>query len=232
MSEQKNAAENQGVSSKHPESVSDKFSPEALEACQVKTWSLVHRLKTRIRPGMSEAEATEIYKELQVQSGAEKYWHPPKIRFGKNTLCAFRDPSDQEVRLKENDIFFLDLGPIYDGYEGDCGQTYTVGSYPEGEKVIKAGEEIFKAVSERFKSTGESGSQLYAFAETLANEAGYELVGDGANGHRISDFPHAIHFRGNLRGYTGSTTAHRWILEIQLRDCTRNIGAFFEDILR
>lgn len=214
------------------ESVSDKFSPEALEACQVKTWQLVHALKEKIKPGMTEAEATEIYKNLQTQSGAEKYWHPPKIRFGKNTLCAFRDASDPDVRLQQDDIFFLDLGPIYDGYEGDCGQTFTLGKNPEGEKIIHAGEEIFKAVSERFKTTGESGMELYAYAEKLADEAGYNLVGEGANGHRVSDFPHAIHYRGNLRSFDQHPTAQRWILEIQLRHRTQPFGTFYEDILR
>jgi Xaa-Pro aminopeptidase len=214
------------------EAVSEKFSAEKLESCQTKTWELVHKLRGQIKPGMTEAEANEIYKSLQQQTGAEKYWHPPKIRFGKNTMCAFRDPSAPDVKLKNDDIFFLDIGPIYDGYEGDCGQTYTLGNFPEGEKIIFEGERIFKKVSERFQQTGQSGAELYEYAEQLAADAGYELVGEGAKGHRVSDFPHAVFHRGSLKDYKGSTTAHRWILEIQLRDQKSNIGAFFEDILR
>jgi Xaa-Pro aminopeptidase len=214
------------------ERVSEHFDAQKLHEAQDKTWALVYELKNCITPGMSEIEATEIYKDLQLKSGASKYWHPPKIRFGVNSTKAFRDVSVPDVRLKENDIFFLDLGPIYDGYEGDAGKTFLLGHLPEGEKIIKAGEEIFKSIADRFRSQGATGVELYAYAEKLAKKAGYSLVDDGARGHRIGDFPHAVYFRGNLKTLEKQVAPDRWILEVQLRHLSEPIGAFFEDILR
>jgi Xaa-Pro aminopeptidase len=134
--------------------------------------------------------------------------------------------------LNENDIFFLDLGPIYEGYEGDCGRTFILGDFEPAEKVQETCENIFQAVREKFSAGELSGPQLYEFAESLAREAGYELVGEGAKGHRVSEFPHAAHYRGSLRDWSERVPApNRWILEIQLRDRTHNIGAFYEDLV-
>ena len=213
------------------ENVGPHFSLELLLSGQRRTWELLQKLAAQIKPGMTEPEAAEIYSQLQKESGAERYWHPPKIRFGVNTQRAFREVSEPNVRLKENDIFFVDVGPIYNGYEGDAGQTFIVGDFAAGERIKVAGEQIFSAVRKRFITTGESGAELYKYAETLAEEAGFELVGEGATGHRIGDFPHAVHHRGALRNYERSPVPHLWILEIQLRNPKLQIGAFFEDIL-
>jgi len=228
--------EKPSVKERSEERVGSGFRPEEMARCQRKTWDVLYQLRDRLAPGMSEAEATAIYLELQRAAGAEKYWHPPKIRFGKNTLCAFRDPSDPEVRLQDTDVFFLDIGPIFDGYEGDCGQTFFVGdtNSPRGEaarRVIAKCEEIFALVKARFREGRTNGPKLYAYAEELAVAAGYELVGDGANGHRVSEFPHAAYFRGPLRGFARVPALNRWILEIQVRDRKNNIGAFFEELV-
>jgi Xaa-Pro aminopeptidase len=214
------------------ENVGAKFQPRLLHLAQTRAWELLLDLSMYIEPGMTETEATEIYKKLQVESGAEKYWHPPKIRFGANTLCAFRDPSAPEVVLKKNDIFFLDIGPIYNGYEGDVGKTFVVGEHPAASRVQMACEEIFQTVIEQYHETQQTGAELYAYAAQLATEAGYELVGDGARGHRVSDFPHAAYYRGNLKDLSERRPApDRWILEIQLRDHKNQVGAFYEDLI-
>lgn len=213
------------------EKVSAVFDSGQLHQAQERAWALLSKLQQELRPGMTESEATEIYRQLQVASGAEKYWHPPKIRFGVNTLKSFREPSVADVVLKESDIYFLDLGPIYDGYEADVGKTFTIGDYPIGERVITAAETLFSEVKKEFLENKKTGAELYRFAESRAEEYGFLLVNEGANGHRISDFPHAIHHRGNLRDLKGVPVANRWILEIQLRDLKNQIGAFYEDIL-
>lgn len=84
-----------------------------------------------------------------------------------NTMCAFREKSEPDVRLRENDIFFLDLDPIYDGYEGDCGKTFVIGDFKDGEEIIRTSEEVFSLVSARFKETKQSGAELYTYAESL-----------------------------------------------------------------
>jgi len=218
---------------KDAEAVGENFDLNKLLEAQQKTWDLLQALAKKIEPGMSEADAVAIYQQMQIAAGAEKYWHPPKIRFGKNTLCAFREPSDAEVRLKQNDIFFIDIGPIFNGHEGDCGQTFVIGEYPAGEKIRSASHETFQKVRAKFECEKVSGPELYRYAEKLAADAGCELVGDGAKGHRVSEFPHAVHYRGNLREWeeARNPAPNRWILEIQLRDRLNQIGAFYEDLL-
>lgn len=213
------------------ERVKETFDLELFLDGQRRTWQLVEKLKAQIKPGMTEAEAHEIYLQLQKESGAEKYWHPAKIRFGVNTLRSFREPSEPDIQLQQNDIFFIDIGPIYEGYEGDAGRTYTIGTHTAASQVIKAGEEIFHKVASRFKSERLQGAKLYQYAESLAEQAGYELVGEGAMGHRVGDFPHAVFYRGSLKDYERVPSPNRWILEIQLRDHKNKIGAFYEDIL-
>lgn len=213
------------------EKISAQFNPQLLDEAQAKTWQLLYAVAEKIQPGMTEADALKVYNDLQVQSGAERYWHPPKIRFGINTLKSFRQSSEPDIVLKSNDIFFLDFGPIYNGYEGDAGRTFYIGEDQKNKRVIEVGLSIFSAVRNEFLNNKKSGEDLYLFAESLAREQGFELVGEGANGHRISDFPHAVHYRGPLRGLKTAPSAHRWILEVQLRDIKNQIGSFHEDLL-
>lgn len=213
------------------ERVAENFNPDKLNGAQEKSWQVLHALAAEIKPGMSEAEALEIYKILQDQSGAEKFWHPPKIRFGKNTLCAFREASDPSVLLAENDIFFLDVGLVFEGYEGDVGSTFILGEYSPGQKVAQTCLEINRAVRSAYLEAPSSGVELYSYASRLASDAGYELVADGARGHRIGDFPHAVYYRGYLNQFARKPAPNRWILEVQVRDHKNQVGAFFEDIL-
>jgi Xaa-Pro aminopeptidase len=213
------------------EQVKDGFDLDQFLSGQKRAWQLLEELKTQIQPGMTEAQAHQIYSALQEKSGAQKYWHPAKIRFGVNTLHSFSEPSNPDVVLQANDIFFVDIGPIYNGYEGDVGRTFQVGEWPQAKRVIESCELIFHKVAEKFKTQQLKGAELYVYAESLAREQGYELVGDGAQGHRIGDFPHAIHYRGSLKGFDRTPSPHRWILEIQLRDHASQIGAFYEDLL-
>jgi len=223
---------NSSVAEESPkEIVKADFNLEIFNQGQMRAWELLLSLAGEIEIGMTENEAVEIYKQLQVEAGAEKYWHPPKIRFGVNTLCSFREPSDPLVKLKENDIFFLDIGPIFDGYEADVGKTFVCGEFAAADRIQLAGEQIYQMVAVRYNSTLESGAELYKYAANLAIEAGYELVGDGARGHRVSDFPHAAYYKGHLNDLERHPTPNRWILEIQLRDQKNKIGAFFEDVL-
>ncbi|MCB0349649.1 MAG: aminopeptidase P family protein [Bdellovibrionales bacterium] len=213
------------------ERVIEGFDLDKLNEAQEKTIYLLNDLATQIRPGMTEQAAMVLYNNLQMESDAERYWHPPKIRFGVNTLKSFREPSEPDVVLKENDIFFLDVGLVFDGYEGDAGRTFVLGQYPEGKKARLTCETINKSVRAAYLDKRFSGEELYKYAEKLASEAGYELVVDGARGHRIGDFPHAAYYKGYLNEFKSEPAPNRWILEIQIRDLKNQVGAFYEDIL-
>lgn len=99
------------------------------------------------------------------------------------------------------------------------------------QKIIFDGEEIFKLTKNAFLKDHLKGAQLYEFAEQQAKARGWLLVGDGASGHRIGDFPHHVFHKGSLRDFKEEIIPDLWILEIQLRSPDLTFGAFFEDVL-
>ena len=80
---------------------------------------------------MSEAEANALALAVLSDFGAETNWHPPIIRFGANSCKIYSEASDPAVRLQKSDIFFIDLGPVFEGHEADIGATFVVGDAPE-----------------------------------------------------------------------------------------------------
>lgn len=213
------------------ESVGEFFSDALLMAARDKTLQVIQETAGRIRPGMTESETKKLLQEIQLKLGAPKSWHPPQIRFGENTLLPFGEKGQVDVPLKSDDIFFLDIGPIFDGHEGDVGRPFVLGDDPEMIRCCQDVEKIWHEVRQHWAQQNATGEALYRFAEQCAAKKGWVLAKNEANGHRISDFPHAARIRGSIEGFQNKPAANRWILEIQIRHPTRQFGAFFEDLL-
>ena len=75
-----------------------------------------------------------------------------------------------------------------------------------------------------------SGYKLYDFAEKCAEEKGFQL-NLNMYGHRIGDFPHALHYKGKLNTIDFEISQGLWVLEILLKHKTKEFGAFFEDVI-
>ncbi len=207
----------------------EKFSLEKLFRAREVARNMTYELSSLICPGMTEADAHRMYKELSVKHGVEKQWHPPKLRFGPNTICNFKDESISYT-LQEEDIFFIDIGPVVDGHEADYGETFSIGSIYEHKLICEAQRKVFAEVSKEWKEKNLSGVELYKFADQAARRTGF-LFNPGQDGHRIGDFPHHVHFRGGLGELNEKAIPNAWILEIHLWDPKKKFGAFFEDIL-
>lgn len=219
------------LNSSQKESVGSAFKEDSLQIAQEKAWRALANTAARIQPGHTEKEALAFLKESLKTEGVEKIWHPPQIRFGENTVKPFGERGAPGVTLKENDLFFLDIGPVFEGHEGDVGTTYTIGNDAQMLKIAADAKAVFEEVRHEWKASGKSGHALYEFASRCAREKGWILSFDGASGHRVSDFPHAIHYRGKLKTFDGTPTANRWILEVHLLDPAGRFGAFHEDLL-
>ena len=163
--------------------------------------------------------------------GAEKKWHPHKFRIGKNTTKAFRELSDLKVKLQENDIFFIDIGPVFEGYEGDFGKTFTLGTNLNYQKISHDIKTIFDQTNEYWNNEKPTGSELYIYLEKLANKFGY-ILNTAMNGHRLSDFPHAVYHRGKLQDFEQKPVPNLWVLEVLIKDSSEEFGAFYEDIIK
>ena len=219
------------MKSKTNESIGDHFSEDKLKLARDLTLELIIEAKQQIKVGMSESEARSIINEIQIQKGSSKSWHPAQIRFGENSIHPFGVLGDETIRLKENDIFFLDLGPIFHDHEGDVGRTFFLGSDKDFIRCSNDVEIIWNEVRDHWFNQKVSGPKLYEFAKKRAEIRGWVLSLQKANGHRIADFPHIAKMRGSIEEYISVPSPNRWILEIQIRHPIKKFGAFYEDLL-
>jgi methionyl aminopeptidase len=212
------------------ERVGPAFSVDGMLLARQKTRQAVQDISVLIEPGMVEEDAVALAKKTLVNSGLELSWHPTRVRFGINTIKPMKQASVPGVILQENDIFFLDIAPRVQAWEGDGGASFTVGKNLEYERCARDAEALFHEVRQVWTKDKLTGRALYAFAESKARSMGWELNFD-LPGHRVSDFPHAAIYTGSLAEFEVSPSAMRWILEIHVRDPKGNFGAFFEDML-
>ena len=211
------------------ENVGSSFSHEHMLHAREQAWVALRDIASRIAPGMAEADAATMAGERLHAAGMQRIWHPSIIRFGANTLKTFRQRSEPDTVLGQDDIFFVDLGPVFDGHEGDVGDTFVVGGDPVMHACAEAARELFRRTAARWHE-GLDGIALYAYAGKEAEAMGWRLNHD-TKGHRVGDFPHAVHKAGSLGNHDAVPVSGLWILEIQIAHPERAIGAFYEDLL-
>jgi Xaa-Pro dipeptidase len=196
-----------------------------------------------IRAGLSESRLNEdIYKLAKEMFGITTYWHKRIVRAGANTLAPY-DENPPDLMIGEDDILFLDLGPVFEDWEADFGRTFVIGSDP---LKLKLRDDVGKAFAEGKRYFDETpditACQLFRYAATLANKFGWEFGGSIA-GHLIGQFPHDriagdkvtlyVHPESHLpmRSLNEKGQKRHWILEIHFVDREHQIGGFFEELL-
>jgi Xaa-Pro aminopeptidase len=212
------------------EAVGQGFDAARMQHARSQSWAALEGIRERMRPGISEdearAEAAQVFAEL----GMERLWHPVIIRIGPNTTKTYRERSQPDVRLGENDLYFIDLGLVFDGHEGDVGDTFTVGHAPEQQACAQAARDLYRDVAAKWRNEGLSGHKLYNYADERAEAMGWRF-NHAIKGHRVSDFPHSVHKGGDLGDLENSPSSGLWVLEIQIAHPTEPFGAFYEDLL-
>lgn len=83
------------------------------------------------------------------------------MRAGCNTLAPY-DENPPNLAVGEDDIVFLDLGPVFEEWETDLGRTFVVGDDPLKHKLRRAIETAFaKGLSDMdCVDTAEPGAEL------------------------------------------------------------------------
>jgi methionyl aminopeptidase len=206
------------------------FSTDLFFEIRSKTRRAVHLIADRIKVGMLEEEANEIARAVLQELGTRQGWHPAYVRFGPNTIKSYGVSSDPGVRLSETDIYFIDIGPVWQGYEGDAGETFVTGDDPELIRCAADAKRVFEIVLEKWKTDRLTGEALYQFAEQTAQELGWVLNLD-LSGHRLADFPHDAYYDGSLAAIPFQPAPKLWVLEIQIKHPEKPFGAFYEDLL-
>jgi Xaa-Pro aminopeptidase len=212
------------------ELVGGNYNREMMLLTRDRTLEAIRRIAAGIRVGMSEEEGTEWARTVLREAQMLRGWHGIKIRFGSNTLKTFNEPSAPGLVLQENDIYFVDIGPVWQKWEGDAGATFAVGTDPDMARAVRDVRGVFERVREKWLAERLTGLALYEYASRVAVELGWRLNLE-TSGHRLADFPHAALHDGALAEVPFAPSSGLWVLEIQIRHPERAFGAFYEDLL-
>lgn len=196
-----------------------------------------------IQPGKTEKQVnTGIFDLAYELFGIEKYWHKRIVRAGANTLRPY-DENPPDLTIKDEDILFLDFGPVFEDWEADFGRTFVIGNDPYKLKLKNDIESAWFETKEWFEQQKHlTGAEFYAYTVDIAKKYGWEYGGPLA-GHLIGQFPHERLEPKNYGLYVhpenhndmflpdANGNARHWILEIHFVDREKEIGGFFEQLL-
>ncbi|TQS40431.1 M24 family metallopeptidase [Cryptosporangium phraense] len=196
-----------------------------------------------IAPGSGEREVSDRIRDLAGEMfGVRRFWHKRIVRSGPNTLHPYAEnPPDRT--LTDDDIVFVDFGPIFAEWEADFGRTFVLGDDPAKLAIRDALPEVFAAGRAYFAAHPDiTGAELFTEVKRLTAEAGWTYGGPHA-GHLVGEFPHERINGDQIEYYItdGSDDPMRrrdragrdchWILEIHLVDAEGGFGGFHEELL-
>ncbi|MFT3910750.1 MAG: M24 family metallopeptidase [Ferruginibacter sp.] len=196
-----------------------------------------------IKPGKSEDQLNEeVFKLAEELFGIKKFWHKRIVRAGVNTLVPY-DDNPPNLVIQEDDILFLDFGPIIEDWEADFGRTYVIGNDPLKHKLKNDIELAWHEAKDWFGTqTSLTGAAFHQYILELAKKYGWDYGGQLA-GHLIGHFPHERLEPNNYGLYVHpgnpndmflpdeNGNKREWILEIHFVDREKKIGGFFEQLL-
>jgi Xaa-Pro aminopeptidase len=225
--------------------VSEQDRRAALVAAETRALGLFDAIEKAglIAPGRSEKDIEDDIRELAARDfGVEKHWHRRLVRSGPNSVTTAGDYPAVRV-IEPEDIVYLDLGPVFEGWEADIGKSYALGADARKHALVADLPRVFETVRACYRTnTGITGAALYALAQDAAREKGWRFGGKIA-GHIVSEFAHAqipgdkaLNRIGpeNPRPMSdpdGLGRPRHWILEIHLVAMDESFGGFYERLL-
>ncbi len=190
----------------------------------------VQDLARQVLPGMTEEDGLGVARRALRAQGFMDDWVAPYLRFGTNTLKKYAEPSEPGIVLREDDVWFVDVGPLWNNHECDYAETFAVGRDAERHRLVRDVREVFERTARRWRESRPSGAELYRFAAAEAASLGWQLEPEMA-GHRLGEYPHSALHDGSLAKADFTPSSGLWMLEIQLRHPDVPYSAFFEDLL-
>ena len=151
------------------------FTTEKMLAVRGITRAAIHEIAGRCKPGMVEEDAVEMAKEILASHGMVQGWHDVYVRFGTNTTKTFGAPSDPGIILGTDDVFLIDIGPVFEKWEGDGGDTFITGTNPAYARLRRGRQNpVSSGAKENGKTRARRGVALYDFATAEAAKMGWE----------------------------------------------------------
>lgn len=151
------------------------------------TKNVLELIGREIKEGITTKELDKIAYDYIKSCGAEPSFlgyngYPASICASIDETVVHGIPSDKAV-LKSGQIVSIDVGVIYNGWQGDAARTFTVGDVSEEKKkLIKVTEEcFFKAIKNLRDGTpiGDIGYSVQTHAEANGYSVVRALVGHG-----------------------------------------------------
>lgn len=217
----------------------------ALEAAEARALELFAAIEGcgLIAPGRSESDVEEDIRSLAARAfGVDKHWHRRIVRSGPNSMTTAGDYPPARI-IEADDIVYIDLGPVFAGWEADIGKSYALGGDPRKKALVAELPRQFEKLQAYFRADPDiTGAALYEVAVRSAEDAGWTFGGRIA-GHIVSEFAHAqIPGAKDLNRIGPSNTApmsdpdgfgrpRHWIGEIHLVDRLGGFGGFYERLL-
>ena len=169
-----------------------------------------------VRPGVTTREIDKAVYDLIIKHGAV----PSFLNYGGFPASACISVNEEVIHgipgdrvLQEGDIVSLDLGACYQGYHGDCADTFPVGQVSEEAlRLIEVTRQSFFKGME-FARPGNRVADISRAVQTHAEENGFSIVRDyvghgvGAKLHEEPEVPNYVAHRGSPRLVKGMTIA-------------------------
>src|SRR3984957_19548522 len=155
---------------------SDDVRVQRLLDAQDKAAQLFDEIERRgmIRPGVGERALSDEIRDLAAEMfGVTRHWHRRIVRAGENTLQPFKEHPPDRV-IAEDDIAFLDLGPIFEEWEADFGRTFVLGDDPAKKAVRDALPRVWQAGRDYFENHPDvTGAELFDYVVGVAGAEGF-----------------------------------------------------------
>ena len=160
-----------------------------------------------IKPGISTYELDKLIEKFIIDKGAIPSFlnyegYPASICASPNEVVVHGIPS-KEVILKEGDIISIDIGTLFNGYNGDAARTFPVGKISdEKQRLIDVTKQCFFEGIKQLRIGGRIGELSHAIQQHAENN-GYsvvrELIGHGI-GHKMHEEPEVPNYGSKTSG--------------------------------
>ena len=170
-------------------------SAEELEGyltCQRLAREAVHHVAKLLKPGWTEKHAATMVNTYLADSGVKSFFHKSFAWFGERTrfdgITGYAQYSPTNRTLGEDEIFILDVAPIYRGYTCDIGYTGSLAPNEDWKTARALLEQLRRDIPE-MAASGIAGDTLWKALDTKIKAAGYENIHQkypfAVLGHRV-----------------------------------------------
>lgn len=147
----------------------------------------------KIVPGQSEKQVADMYYKLLEDRGFTEHWYPILVYSGEITgkpiSRKIHLPSD-EVKIKKNDIVFVDSTPMKDTVWTNWCSTFVVGKNDFFGNVIRDVKDVVEKTASFSERKAKTVSDLYNYCTALVKEKGMEMLDPYKDvGHSIFQVP-------------------------------------------